>query len=151
MSRLHCITAQRKNAPVRRRQNGFTLVEMIVAALLLAVGGVAALACMSAATRSMAAAQTLTTAALLAQQKISELEADPTQLMSGDQQGDFSPDHPDYTWQATVEPTDLVTVEKITLTVRHQSPRGGRSVQIVTFEPVPQNTSPSGAPGATSQ
>ncbi|MGC8666734.1 MAG: type IV pilus modification PilV family protein [Chthonomonadales bacterium] len=131
--------ALRRSAGGRHRE-GFTLVEMIVAALLLVLGGVAALTCISAATRSMAAAQTITTAALLAQQKISEMEADPTQLMSGDQQGDFSPDHPDYTWQTTVEPTDLAAVEKVTLTVQHRSTRGGRSVQIVTYEPVPQNT-----------
>jgi len=136
--RMRC--ARGNHLSAHRGQRGFTLVEMIVAALLLAVGGVAALACMSAATRSLAAAQTITTAALLAQQKISEMEADPTQLTSGDQQGDFSPDHPDYIWQATVEPTDLATVEKLTLTVQHKSAHGGRSVQIVTYEFVPQTT-----------
>ncbi len=67
----------------RKRQAGFTLIEMVVATVLLVLGVVAALACISSATRSTSISSEYTTAALLAQQKIAEVEATPDQIQGG--------------------------------------------------------------------
>jgi prepilin-type N-terminal cleavage/methylation domain-containing protein len=119
---------------LRHHQQGFTLVEMIVAAILLVVGVVAALACIGAATRSTSLAAEYTTAALLAQQRLAEIEAQPDQLSSGDQQGDFGEAFPGYTWHQTVETTDLSGLVRVTLTIEWPSGATRRSAQFVTYE-----------------
>jgi len=107
---------------------------MIVAAILLVVGVVAALACIGAATRSTSLAAEYTTAALLAQQRLAEIEAQPDQLSSGDQQGDFGEAFPGYTWHQTVETTDLSGLVRVTLTIEWPSGATRRSAQFVTYE-----------------
>lgn len=118
----------------RHNRQGFTLVEMIVAAILLVVGVVAALACIGSATRSTALAAEYTTAALLAQQRFAEIEAQPDQLTSGDQQGDFGEEFPGYSWHQMVETTDFGGLVRITLTIEWPSGATRRSVQFVTYE-----------------
>lgn len=118
----------------RRNRRGFTLVEMIVAAILLVVGVVAALTCIGSATRSTALAAEYTTAALLAQQRFAEIEAQSDQLTSGDQQGDFGEDFPGYSWHQTVETTDFSGLVRVALTIEWPSGATRRSAQFVTYE-----------------
>jgi prepilin-type N-terminal cleavage/methylation domain-containing protein len=70
------------------RNWGFTLVELLVATVLLAVGLAAVAAAFSAATRAQAAALRTTTAARLAQAKLAEIEA--TGTTSGGEEGTFA-------------------------------------------------------------
>lgn len=56
-------------------ERGFTLVELLVAAVLLATGLAATAAAFSAATRAQAAARRVDTAARLAEAKMAEIEA----------------------------------------------------------------------------
>lgn len=125
----------------RAQRAGFTLVEMIVAIVLLAIGATAALACISSATRSTAIANEYNQASLLAQQKFAELEAQPDQMTGGDQQGDGGDQYPGFTWHATIEPTDLTEVLKVTMVIEWRSGLGSRSAQFVTYDPNPQNAS----------
>jgi prepilin-type N-terminal cleavage/methylation domain-containing protein len=94
---------------------GFTLVELLVAAVLLATGLAAAAAAFSAATRAQAAALTRTTEARLAQAKLAELQA--TGTTSGASEGTFDEldagqvhaanDLSDYHYRWEIDSTDL--------------------------------------------
>ncbi len=102
---------------MRRRRSGFTLVEMVVATIVLFVGGVAAMMAISSCTRSIGIAEAYSKAALLAEQRLAELESQPDTLTSGDQQGDFGDENAGYQWMQSVEPTDLTDVSRVTLVV----------------------------------
>lgn len=84
--------------------SGFTLVEVLVATVLLAVGLVAAVGAFSASTRASARAQDQTLAALAAQRVLAEVEAAPTRE-PGREEGDFGNDASGYTWVADIRET----------------------------------------------
>jgi prepilin-type N-terminal cleavage/methylation domain-containing protein len=119
---------------------GFTLIEMIVAIILLAVGVVSTMICIAAATRSTGVANEYTSAALLAQQRFAELEASPDQLVAGEQQGEFGQDHPGFTWDQNIEIGAITQVLKVTMTIRWRAGGTVRSAQFVSYELVPQTS-----------
>jgi type II secretion system protein I len=129
-----------------RRRGGFTLIEMIVASILLFVGVVAALEGIAAATRSAGIANEMTVATMLAQKHIAETEIDTTQLSGGAQSGDFTDDYAGYHWDQNVDTTDFTNLVKVTLTISWSSGAMPRSAQFVTYETIP-DTSGSGATG----
>jgi len=82
--------------------HGFTLVEALVAVVLVAMGIVGALGAISAGLRARSAANFYHNAALLAQAKLAELES-ASRLSSGEKSGDFAPDYADYRWNGQIE------------------------------------------------
>ena len=116
----------------RRRRAGFTLIEMIVATVLLALGVVAALACISSATRSTSIASEYTTASLLVQQRFAELESQPDQIQGGEQNGTFDQE-PGFRWEQTIETTPASSLFKVTLMIQWRSGNIPRSAQFVTY------------------
>jgi prepilin-type N-terminal cleavage/methylation domain-containing protein len=72
----------------KRNSVGFTLVELLVAAVLLATGLAAAAAAFSAATRAQGAALTMETITRLAEAKLAEIQA--LNITSGSEEGDFA-------------------------------------------------------------
>lgn len=124
----------------RRLQRGFTLVEMIVATLLLAIGVAACMAAISASTRTSGVASEYSTAALLGDRHFSELMSDPNGPTTGEQSGDFS-DHPEFHWRQSIDQSDITGLLRISLTIEWQNGTGVRSAQFVTYEPQPQTTS----------
>ncbi len=89
--------------PRRRMRGGFTLVEVLAATLLIAIVLPSIMEGVAVATRSATAARHRNEATSLAQGKLSELVA-TGEWQSGSLSGDFSPDWPQYQWQATVQP-----------------------------------------------
>ena len=122
-----------------RRNGGFTLIEMVVAAILLAIGATAALNCITTATRSTSRAKEYSTAALLSQRKFGELESNPMNISTGDQSGDFGNDYPGWSFDQNVETSDLNGALRVTMTIKW--PAGG-SAQFISFEPNPNVTAP---------
>lgn len=111
---------------------GFTLVEAMIAAVLIVIGIVGALGAISAGLRAQAAGQFYYTASMLAEQKMADLESQ-SKLKAGEEQGDFAPDHPDYTWSVAVSegPEGLWQVR---LTVSEVvAGKQGRSAEIETY------------------
>ncbi|HZO87604.1 MAG TPA: prepilin-type N-terminal cleavage/methylation domain-containing protein [Chthonomonadaceae bacterium] len=103
---------------MRRSKRGFTLIEMIVATLLLAIGVVGALTAISTATRASGMAEQIQTAALLARRRLTEVELQPEALVGGEQQGNFGAEYPGYLWRQSVETTGYPDLFKVTLTLR---------------------------------
>ncbi|MCC6728873.1 MAG: type II secretion system protein [Chthonomonadales bacterium] len=116
------------------RQRGFTLIEMMVAAVLLMLGVVASMACVSTATRWSGVAHEYTIAGMLAQRQLARLAADPANLASGDQQGEFGDEYPNYAWDVTAEQTDLPDLVRVTMTVSWSSGPIRRSAVFITYE-----------------
>lgn len=136
----------------RRAQAGFTLVEMIVATVLLAVGVVATLGAIHAAATTTLAAEGAQTSALLAQKQITQLELQPDQISGGDQSGDFGDEYPGYTFQQSVEATDYQNLFKVTVTISWGGNNNPHKREYVTYLSNGQLvTNPNGVtPGSTS-
>ena len=115
------------NEPVRmesRRQprriavvpGGFTLLEVMIAMAILAIVLVAVYQSQSQSISMAGSSRFLTTASLLAQSRMAEIDAaDPREVAAGS--GDFGDDVPDYQWQVEIGETEIDLLKKIVLTV----------------------------------
>lgn len=83
------------------RQRGFTFLEVMVAVAVLAVAFVTLIGSQSQSVSVAGESRFKVMAALLAQQKLTEMESmDFEELNGGD--GDFGEEYPGYSWQAEV-------------------------------------------------
>lgn len=115
------------NRTRRKRQHGFTLVEMIVATLILAIAIVGAMGAISSSAHATEMGDRVQTAALLAQRKMTELELQASNMTSGEQQGDFGEEFANYRWRAVLDTTEFDKLLKLTLTITWgESGRGGQ-------------------------
>jgi len=140
-------------------KSGFTLIEMIVATLILALAIVGALSVISNSTRAVESGERLQTAALLAQNKLTELELQTTNMTSGEQQGDFGEEYPTYRWRTMTDTTEFEKLFKVTLIVSWGENTGGNEREFVTYlrndtdqtpeEQVQNNPSSSATSGAS--
>ena len=95
---------------------GFTLMEVMIAMAILAIALVAVFRSQSQSIAMLSEERFLTTASLLAQGKMADMErANPQDL--GDANGDFGEDFPDYRWQVEVKDTALQYLKKIDVIV----------------------------------
>jgi general secretion pathway protein I len=117
----------------RGRNAGFTLIEMIIAALLLVIGVSSALGAISAATRTGAYASQIQIAALLAQRQLAETATQSDALSGGDQEGTFDEPYSNYHWKQSVEATDYQSLFKVTVTVTWGSGPNPSQREITTF------------------
>lgn len=86
---------------MKTKKDGFTLLEVMVAVALLAIALTAVLGSQSQSVSLASEAKFNTTAALLAQSKVAEVEVEDVEDLTSDS-GDFGEDFPGYTWQMTV-------------------------------------------------
>ncbi len=95
-----------------RRDSGFTLLEVMIAIAIIAIALVAVLGSQSQSLSLASEAKFNTTAALLAQSKMAEVEAaSPEELISNS--GDFGEDFPDYRWELTVSDVGFLGAEEV--------------------------------------
>jgi general secretion pathway protein I len=85
----------------RHLHPGFTLLEVMIALAIIAITLVTLLASQSQSLSLASEAKFNTTAALLAQSKIAEVEAENPEDLASDS-GDFGEDFPNYHWDLTV-------------------------------------------------
>ncbi len=91
---------------------GFTLLEVMVAIALIAIALTAVLGSQSQSVSLAGEARFSTTAALLAQSKLAQIELrDPEDLTSDS--GDFDEDFPGYTWRVRVSNVMLDRPENV--------------------------------------
>ena len=136
--------------PDRRRRAGFTLVEMTVATVLLFVGVVAAILCITSAIRSQAMAAQRSNAAMLAERQLARLEAAPDEITVGEQQGEFGEEYPGYAYTQSVEATEWQELYHVILTVTWSGGAATRSLVFDTFVSVAQPETAPAATGASS-
>ena len=84
------------------KDRGFTFLEVMVAVVFLATILTAALGSQSQSVSLASEARFYTTATLLAQGKMAEIEAKDLDTLSSDS-GDFGEDFPGYTWEIVVD------------------------------------------------
>ncbi len=101
------------------KANGFTLIEVLLAMALLAIGLVAVYQSQSQSISMSTDSRFMTTASLLAQSKMVEMEAAST-LTNLSEDGDFGPDYPQYIWHLEVGDTQLPQFKKIEVTVTNE-------------------------------
>ena len=103
----------------QNKQSGFTLMEVMIATAILAIALVAVFQSQSQSISMSTDSRFMTTASLLAQSKMVEVEAAST-LANHNEDGDFGPDYPQYTWRLEVGDTQLPQFKKIDVTVTNK-------------------------------
>lgn len=102
------------------RARGFTLIESLAAAALMAVGVTAAMSAMGAIAKEEARAREVDFVQQLAQEKYDELVTTNQQTLAS-QSGDFSDRNlQGYTWNLVVESSAVNNLDTVTLTVQKQ-------------------------------
>jgi general secretion pathway protein I len=86
---------------MKKGDGGFSLLEVMVAITLIAIALTAVLGSQSQSVSLAGEARFNTTAALLAQSKMAEIELQDPEDLSGDS-GEFDEDFPGYTWELSV-------------------------------------------------
>jgi len=103
--------------PARRyttcRQGGFTLLEVMVAVAIIAIALTALLGSHSQSISLAGEAKFYTTASLLAQKKMAELELAGFDDLVNDG-GDFGEEFPGYRWEVKVDKADFEGFEEMT-------------------------------------
>lgn len=131
----------------RAGRGGFTLMEVLVTLLLLAITLPAAMEVLSMAHTASKIARHRSESSALAESKLTELVA-TGQWQNGPTQGDFGQDWPDYTWSADVGNWDQAeNMQQLRVTVSWtDSARGQESITLDTLVYL-SNAAASGAGG----
>ena len=103
----------------QKKASGFTLMEVMIAMTILAIALVAIFQSQSQSISMSTDSRFMTTASLLAQSKMVEVEAAST-LDNQTKDGDFGPDYPEYIWHLEVGDTQLPQFKKIDITVTNK-------------------------------
>ena len=114
------------------KKNGFTLLEVMIAMAILAITLVVVFQSQSQSISMAGRARFETTAALLAQSKIAEIEAADSENVVSDS-GDFGDDFPDYTWQVDVTETEIELLKKIEVKVVNDKMTSNNSFRLVLY------------------
>jgi len=112
------------------RETGFSLMEVLVALVILAVSLSAVVRMAGESQSSLIDSQTRTTAAVLADSMMDEILARNLEDFYGDE-GDFGEAEPDYGWSAELEETDSERLGKLTVKVFL---KGGESEPVQVLE-----------------
>lgn len=120
----------------QRRQQGFSLIETLVALLLAAVVmPIAVQAVTNAATQATLAKRTRI-AAMLSQNKVSEVIMGD-EIDVGEESGDFGEDYPGFSWKTIVTNYDTDTLQQVEVSVMFSHQGNERSIDLTTLIYVP--------------
>ena len=108
-----------------KSEGGFSLIEVMIALLILGVALVGFVQATTTALSSSKESEIQTTAALLASGRIEKLQADG-ELEDGESDGDWGDDFPNYVWKQSILPTDLKGLHEIRLVI--ENPRTGKQL-----------------------
>lgn len=114
------------------QSKGFTLLEIMLAMVILAIAFTAVFRSQSQSISMIARSRFETTAPLLAQSEMARIEATPLQDVSSDE-GDFGDAFPDYMWRLEIEETQIEDLKKITLTVTNSTMKSNNQYALVLY------------------
>ena len=114
---------------INKQNQGFTLIEVIVAMVVVIVGLVMISQAFSIGLRAVRVSDKATLAKLLAEQKIAELEIQSFSTLQSTN-GDFGTDYPGLTWQEDVETANLDNLRQVTLIISWTEDNTTRSLVI---------------------
>ena len=117
----------------QNKANGFTLIEVMIAMAILAIALVAVFQLQSQSISMSTDSRFMTTAAMLAQSKMVEVEAGST-LTSHKEDVDFGLDYPQYTWHLEVGDTQLQQFKKIEVTVTNKLFISGGTYKLLLYK-----------------
>lgn len=115
------------------KKAGFTLLEVMIAVAILAIALVAVFQMQSQSISMASESRFLTTASLLAQGKMADMEALST-LSNQTQKGDFAPGYPEYGWTIRVTDTQMAKLKRIEVNVVHQALTRQGAYQLVFYK-----------------
>ncbi|HEX3800344.1 MAG TPA: prepilin-type N-terminal cleavage/methylation domain-containing protein [Verrucomicrobiae bacterium] len=126
---------------VLRNDAGFSLIEVMVAILILGIALTGLVHGITTALASSKESELQTVAALFAQGKIEELRA-THELDNGDENGDCGTALPLYRWTETIAGTDIAGLHEVSVMVMQaQTGREIYELKTMLFEPDDDNTS----------
>ena len=114
------------------RVSGFTLIEVLAAIVLVGIVVPVAMEAISLSLRSASDAKRKVEAAMLAENKLSELTTNLVFMTPGATSGDFAPDWPDYRWESGLVQRD-VDLSELQVRVVWTSRGVDRFVSLSTF------------------
>ncbi|MGD0021076.1 MAG: type II secretion system minor pseudopilin GspI [Smithellaceae bacterium] len=120
---------------IQNKANGFTLVEVLFAMAILAIALIAVFQSQSQSISMSTESRFMTTASLLAQSKMVEVEAGST-VANHSEDGDFGPDYPQYTWHLEASDTQIPQFKKIEVTVTNKLFVNGGTYKLVLYKTV---------------
>ena len=100
-----------------RRDNGFSLIEVMLAILIVSIALVGLTNGITAGLASAKDSEIATKVSLLAAGQIEMLRADAI-LTDGVTEGDFGDDMPQYAWEQTIEPADVGGLHHVKVVVK---------------------------------
>ena len=113
-------------------EKGFTLLEVMIAMSILAITLVVVFQSQSQSISMAGRARFETTASLLAQSKMAEIEAaNPENVVSDS--GDFGDDFPGYSWQVDVTETEIDVLKKVEVKVVNERMTSNNSFRLVLY------------------
>jgi general secretion pathway protein I len=117
---------------MKHRAKGFTLIEVMIAVAVLAIALVAVFQLQSQSISMSTESRFTTTAALLAQSKMVEIES-AANLGNRSDDGDFGPDYSQYSWHLEIGDTQLAQFKKIEITVTNKLFAKGGKYKLVLY------------------
>jgi prepilin-type N-terminal cleavage/methylation domain-containing protein len=129
---------------IRNHRAGFTLLEVMLALVILAVGLTAIAQSVMMVMRSSALTSRYTQASILAQNKLEEV-LNRTEGPKSEEKGEFE-EQPGFTWRVIPEKGAVENIPQIRVEVSFPAPGGSRFVEYTAFK---ANRTPPPAPAAS--
>jgi type II secretion system protein I len=117
----------------RRKAEGFTLLEVLIALAILSITLVALSRAQSQSLSVAGDSRSITTLCLLANAKMAEMEAKAF-LGATTESGDFGTDFPDYAWQVKVGDSGMPNLKKIEVEARDKRKAKGGAYRLLLYK-----------------
>jgi general secretion pathway protein I len=118
---------------MERNEAGFTLMEVMIAMVILAIALVTVFQSQSQSISMATRSRFLTVSSLLAQGKAAEIDAIDSKIITSGS-GDFGDDFPDYAWSIDVKDTEFDSLKKIDVVVINTKMAANNSYQLVLYK-----------------